>query len=117
MSDRKLPSRRRRNSSPWRVAGLAMLVLGCISTLTVAAAADYAVGSGNRGVTYLSRGRSGTVELRLSYYHNLNRWDFSPHQPGGARTETPVGRHVDPVEEAQCFVCHSTSVVMHNGAV
>jgi predicted CXXCH cytochrome family protein len=81
------------------------------------AVAEYAIGSGDRGVTYLSQGADGAVELRLSYYRGPHRWNFTPRQPAGTPTETPLGRRVAPAEETLCFACHSTVVVAKDGCV
>jgi hypothetical protein len=80
-------------------------------------AAEYGFGSGNRGITYLGQYGETTVELRLSYYRSLGRWGFSPNQPVGSRTESPVGRVVGSAEKEECFSCHSTAVVREKGAI
>lgn len=73
--------------------------------------AEYAFGSGNRGVTFLGRFQGKPVELRLSYFRKQDRWDFTPSQQAGARPATPVGRVMDPAAEEECYRCHTTALV------
>src|SRR5262249_9189834 len=86
-------------------------------TRVAAVPADYAVGSGHHGITYLSCSRGGTLELRLSYYSAGRGWDFSPRQPPGAPRATPLGRPVSLAEEKECFGCHSTVFMTTEGRV
>jgi hypothetical protein len=78
-----------------------------------AAAAEWAFGSGNRGVTYTGRYQGLPVELRLSYYNSIKRWDFTPGQQVDftRRRTTPVGRRLELPEEVACFQCHVTALV------
>ncbi|MFN3649573.1 MAG: multiheme c-type cytochrome [Armatimonadota bacterium] len=79
--------------------------------------AEYAFGSGNRGVTYLGRFDGEPVELRLSYYRDGGRWHFTPGQPIGAPIQTPVGRSMTPELVEQCFQCHVTALATRDGKV
>jgi hypothetical protein len=82
--------------------------------VTTTAEATFGFGSGKHAITYLGRQEHLEPELRLSYYHEAKRWDFSPGQPasggqdGGMRIETGVVRPAETVEG--CFVCHSTVI-------
>jgi hypothetical protein len=77
--------------------------------------ADFAFGSGNRGVTYVGAYRGQRVELRLSYYARLRRWGFTPSQQAGGKVETPVGRLLGAEAEAECYRCHTTALVREAG--
>ncbi len=80
-------------------------------------AAEYAFGSGNRGVTYVGYHRGRALELRLSYYRNREGWEFSPSQPVGTSITSPLGRTLEPDVEAVCFNCHSTVMVREAGRI
>jgi len=110
----RLPSNKRASNGQMfraRVEGASGVVEAVHGRRLSTVAADFALGSGHRGMTYLGRDAGGALELRISYYHAARGWDFSPQQPVGASTDLPVGRRVDGAEEADCFVCHSTAVV------
>jgi hypothetical protein len=77
--------------------------------------AEYAFGSGNRGVTYLGPAKGRRIELRLSYYRPVDRWDVTPNQQGSPLPESPVGRIVAGKDEETCFACHSTALVSSGG--
>lgn len=79
------------------------------------AAAEWAFGSGNRGVTYVGRYQDRPVELRISFFNHTGKWDFTPGQEVGIRPETPVGKILTPDVERDCFLCHSTALVEERG--
>lgn len=80
---------------------------------TEALPAEYAFGSGNRGVTYLGYTMDRPVELRLSYYRSVRRWEFTPGQQVGIPVASALmgGRVLDATEEEHCFLCHTTTLV------
>jgi hypothetical protein len=76
---------------------------------------EVSFGSGNRGVTYLGTYEGKPVELRVSYYAQEKRWEFTPSQQAGTRVTIPVGRVVDASTEEGCYRCHSTALVKEGG--
>ncbi|HEU4751943.1 MAG TPA: multiheme c-type cytochrome, partial [Armatimonadota bacterium] len=82
--------------------------------------AQFAFGSGSRGVTYVGSYLQQPVELRISHYSRAGRqgrWEFTPGQPLGARPQTPVGRVLGIEDQKECFLCHSTALVMDQTGV
>jgi hypothetical protein len=77
--------------------------------------AVYAFGSGNRAFTYLGRYGGPVVELRLTYYRQAGRWDFTPGQSPGYPVSTLLGRALEKKEGEECFTCHSTAPVSEAG--
>lgn len=77
--------------------------------------AEYAFGSGNRGVTYVGTYGSQPVELRVSYYAPERAWALTPGQQTAIRPETPVGRILRPDDETTCYLCHTTALVGRDG--
>lgn len=73
---------------------------------------EWAIGSGRRGVSYLSRTAEGRyVVLRISYFASGGRrWGFTPGQEDRSAINHPLGRKMHPAAAAGCFLCHSSVV-------
>lgn len=82
-------------------------------------APEYAVGSGDRGVTYLGHYQDIPVEVRISYYDRAARWDYTPSQQPGSddAMATPLGRSLDMRTLESCFRCHTTALVENDSLV
>ncbi|MEP6755657.1 MAG: multiheme c-type cytochrome [Chthonomonadales bacterium] len=87
----------------------------CVQTGTKSGAprqmtADYVMGSGKNAETFFSITDGNTwVDLRLSYYTSIKKWDFTPGQGLDDRTflrAAGVDQHGDQLEN--CLSCHST---------
>ncbi|HLV81517.1 MAG TPA: cytochrome c3 family protein [Chthonomonadaceae bacterium] len=76
--------------------------------------ARYAFGSGRYGRTYLGKEASGQwIELRMTYYTRLHRWDFTPFlQPDPDHPQNPDGLALNAPQLAFCFSCHVTTLKM-----
>jgi hypothetical protein len=61
---------------------------------------EYAIGSGENGVSFLVRRKGRLFQAPLSYYSRARKWDLSP---GFDKTDEGFSR---PIYEA-CIVCHS----------
>ena len=90
---------------------------GNVETITPA---HFGFGSGKHAITYMSAAGPDLLELRLSYYSEAKRWDFSPGQQlkshsGGVVYPQGLVKGPDVVEG--CFICHSTAVVKEGGKV
>jgi predicted CXXCH cytochrome family protein len=73
--------------------------------------ADFAIGSGHHAISYLNRDdRNGWVALRLSYYPQARRWDFSAGQPPDRPLSTPMGIELNGAQVTACLLCHTTVV-------
>src|SRR5438105_3806681 len=72
---------------------------------TWSAAPEYGFGSGEHGVTYAGTYEGTPVEMRITYYSQPRRWDYTPsQQPGShAAAVNPVGRTLDPPVLIGCF--------------
>jgi hypothetical protein len=77
--------------------------------------AEWVFGSGNRAYTYMGQYLDNLVELRLTYYTRVRRWDYTPGQQPGYPVSTPLGRNVDIEDARHCFTCHATALVEENG--
>ncbi len=77
--------------------------------------AEFILGSGRRGVTYLGTYLGQPTELRISYYHNLGRWDFTPSQQPGGLVTSAVGQRLDQETVTACFACHTSALVEAEG--
>jgi tetratricopeptide (TPR) repeat protein len=77
---------------------------------TYRAVADYAFGSGDRGLTLVGHDNSGrTRELRLSYYADGSAWDItSGHLSGRPTGEDLLGRPLSVDDVQSCLFCHTT---------
>jgi hypothetical protein len=80
--------------------------------------ARYGVGAGKHAVTYFADYNERLLELRLSYYPGVRRWDFSPGQQvrsisGGVLYPEGLVKTPDVVEG--CFTCHTTGLVKDRG--
>ena len=76
--------------------------------------ARYAFGSGRYGTTYLGRDANGQwVELRMTYYTRLHRWDFTPFlQPASDHPQNLDGLPLSDKQLLFCFSCHVTTLKM-----
>ena len=75
--------------------------------------ADYALGTGHNGYTFLNRDdQNGWVELRLSYYPKLKKWNFTPGQMPGTPLGSVMGREQSGAVLTNCLLCHSTVLRM-----
>lgn len=81
------------------------------------ALAKWAFGSGNRAFTYVGDFDGAAVELRLSYFRQVGRWDFTPGQQPKYPVSTPVGNEVSAADVTACVNCHTTAAVVKNGVV
>lgn len=79
----------------------------------VEVSADYAVGSGKIGVTFLSERDGRFSELRASHYHS--GWGWTPGQQRPDPRRPAWGKPLEDRTAAACFLCHSTAV-SHDGA-
>jgi hypothetical protein len=76
---------------------------------------DWAFGSGNRCFTYVGLYDDAAVELRLSYYRQAGRWDFTPGQQPVNQVNTPVGQRLTRDDALACVNCHTTAAVAVDG--
>ncbi len=74
------------------------------------AVADYAMGSGDRGMTLVGRDKSGQPrELRLSYYDGPTGWARTiGHPPRPADRDHYLGSPRSPEAMRRCLECHTT---------
>lgn len=86
-------------------------------TRTLEAVAEYAIGSGKVGTTFLSYLNGIPTELRLTHYAKGNTWHFTPGQQTAVVPDSPLGKQLDRRGEAACFVCHSSAVVRREGGL
>jgi len=82
--------------------------------------AKYGVGAGKHAITYLGERDKRIIELRLSYYPDSKKWDYSPGQQesqisGGVMYPEGLVKAPDVIEG--CFVCHTTGLVKEGGKV
>ena len=56
--------------------------------------------------------QNGWVELRLSYYPKLKRWNFTPGQMPGTPLGSVMGREQSGAVLTNCLLCHSTVLRM-----
>jgi hypothetical protein len=82
-------------------------------------AADYAFGSGRNAHTYMSRVSDGAwVDLRLSYYTRIHRWDYTPMQkPGDRSWKRAAGIDEQGAELVNCLLCHVTVLRSKPGGI
>jgi hypothetical protein len=82
---------------------------------TVKAVLDYALGSGNHAMTFVSMAKDGKIppsgeEHRMSYFAHSDTMALTPghirrmNEPG----RTPTGLHLEPAGVLDCFECHGT---------
>jgi hypothetical protein len=71
---------------------------------------DYAIGSGDRGLTLVGRDETGrSRELRLSRYSDVSAWDVTIGQrPRPSDPEDYLGLPLSPDELHACVHCHTT---------
>jgi Tfp pilus assembly protein PilF len=74
---------------------------------------EFAVGSGDRGLTPVGRDDTGrTRELRLSYYGDISGWDRTsghPSRPGAGSAHDFLGEVLTPDAVRICLDCHTTN--------
>jgi tetratricopeptide (TPR) repeat protein len=77
---------------------------------TLRAFVDYALGSGDRGMTLVGRDADGrSRELRISRYARGTIWDLTTgHDPHPRRTADWLGRPLEADELRRCLDCHTT---------
>lgn len=75
------------------------------------AAAEWAFGSGDVGVTFIGNTDAGPTELRLSHFGRAKTWDFTPGQKIGSPLKNPLGQTLTKREQVECFRCHTTALV------
>jgi hypothetical protein len=75
----------------------------------------YAFGSGNRAQTFVGLYQGSVAELRLTYYRQAARWDFTPGQRPGQGASLLMGSALDRQAGEECFNCHSTALVSEQG--
>jgi hypothetical protein len=81
------------------------------------AAAEWAFGSGDVGMTFVGATDAGPTELRLSYFGRADRWDFTPGQQVGSQVKTSLGQSLTKREQDECFRCHTTALVKENDKI
>src|SRR6185436_19598133 len=70
-------------------------------------AVDLALGSGKRGMTFISLDAAGSFrELRLSYFPRRQQWFVTPGQAG--RDADPLGARHGGRDAQRCLACHAT---------
>jgi tetratricopeptide (TPR) repeat protein len=73
---------------------------------------DYALGSGDRGLTPVARDEQGRPrELRLSYYGDIGGWDCTTGHPGPSELTEPedyLGPLLGDDSVRRCVGCHAT---------
>jgi len=73
--------------------------------------ADFAIGSGRHARSYLNRDdRNGWVNLRLSYYPSVGKWDFSAGQPPERTLTSSMGMELRGPQVTACLLCHTTVI-------
>jgi len=80
-------------------------------TRTISETLDWAVGSGNRGQSYLFRYKGTFYEAHLSFYRSTSNFDITPDHsrlPAGS-LEKAIGRPILSDEATKCFSCHTTA--------
>ena len=87
---------------------------------TIRTAMDYALGSGERGLTFV-RDLDGDhyQELRMSYYADTNTWDLTPGQESDqpASLADALGRTVPKRSHGACLSCHASRLVQSGGKI
>lgn len=68
-------------------------------------------GSGTHAQTYVAQGTGKYVELRLSYYPPVKKWNLTPGQGKIDAAQTALGAVYSPLGIASCFGCHATVLV------
>lgn len=68
-------------------------------------------GSGTHAKTYVAEGPERYIELRLSYYPPVKKWNLTPGQARIDPALTALGQVYTPLGIASCFGCHSTVLV------
>ncbi|HEU4753510.1 MAG TPA: cytochrome c3 family protein, partial [Armatimonadota bacterium] len=81
------------------------------------AGAKWAFGSGNRAFTYVGDFDGAAVELRLSYFRQAGRWDFTPGQQPKYTVSTPVGTELSLPDAIACVNCHTTAAVVKDNVI
>jgi len=73
----------------------------------------YCFGQGHVGQTYIFRYHDVLYETRVSFFHKLDRLDFTigHRQSVPTSLEDALGRAIAGEEPQQCFGCHSTGAV------
>lgn len=76
--------------------------------------AEWALGSGRHGQTFLGREKGAQwVTLRLSYYNQIRKWDFTPSQrPDPTQAGEANGHSLSVGETESCLSCHVTTLTM-----
>lgn len=82
-----------------------------VDDATYRAVVEYALGSGDRGQSYVARDEAGTPRvLRLSLYENASLWDLTARvEPRPADPREYLGRALDAESLTSCLECHMTS--------
>lgn len=94
-----------------RVENNRCLLVGSNAHGTGRIPAQYALGSGHNGITYISQTEPDQwVELRLSYFSRAKTWDFTPGQEEGEDLPRAAGRPHPLKVISQCLMCHGTIV-------
>ena len=75
------------------------------------AEAEWALGSGDIGVTFLGKTNNGLTELRISNFGHGGAWDFTPGQKVGSPIKSTLGQTLSQKEQVECFRCHTTALV------
>jgi mono/diheme cytochrome c family protein len=80
----------------------------------------YALGSGQRGLTFLcDLDAENYQELRVSYFADTNSWDFTPGQESAQPLSLAeaVGRRVGKRSDFACLNCHASRLVQSDGKI
>ncbi|OWK43257.1 hypothetical protein [Fimbriiglobus ruber] len=74
---------------------------------TITADVQYAVGSGNKGMSFLSERDGYVTQAPFSWFSQKNVWDWSPGFPPDFHAGRPI--------QAGCLFCHANEVVPASG--
>ena len=82
------------------------LIMNSMSRPDIKGELNFAMGSGNTGITYLHIGVSSVSEAQMSYFPNVKKWYRTPgHRE---KPDTSLGQTYKGAFAAKCVFCHST---------
>lgn len=74
---------------------------------------EWRVGSGKHASAFLAQQEEGLMELRVSYYPPVKEWRWTAAQEEELPGRPAAGRALAGERARQCFLCHSTAVVVN----
>ena len=82
------------------------LIMNSMSRPDIKGELNFAMGSGNTGITYLHIGATSVSEAQMSYFPNVHKWYRTPgHRE---KPDTSLGQTYKGAFAAKCVFCHST---------